>query len=49
MDKEQEKMDSVAAWYAQGINAGFTIEQLDFLKNYFAFWNDVPKQLDDLL
>lgn len=46
---EKEKMKRVQIWYDEGRDSGFTDKQLDFLKNYFAFWNDIPKQIDDLL
>jgi len=40
--------EKVEEWYKQGIEAGFTPTQLDFMKNYFAFWSDVPKDISDL-
>ena len=49
MDKEKEKMERVMKWYNEGRDAGFTDKQLDFLKDYFAFWADVPKEIEDLL
>lgn len=49
MKTDKEKKEIILLWYKEGIEAGFTQKQLDFLKNYFAFWNDVPKQLGDLI
>lgn len=49
MQKTLEKKETILLWYKEGIEAGFTQKQLDFLKDYFAFWNDVPKEIGDLM
>ncbi len=43
-----EKQEIVEEWYKAGIEAGFSPKQLDFLKDFFAFWSDVPKSITDL-
>ena len=48
MRSEKEKKEIIEEWYMQGIEAGFTPKQLDFLKDYFAFFSDVPKDISDL-
>jgi len=47
---EQEELNKkarVETWYRNGLNAGFTAEQLDFLAEYFAFFSDILKDLSD--
>ena len=46
---EEEKLERVKDWFVDGIGAGFSPEQLGFLKDYFAFWSDVPKDISDLI
>lgn len=46
--KEFDKQSRAEEWYRLGLDVGFTPKQLDFLKDYFAFWSDVPKTIEDL-
>lgn len=48
-EEEQKKIERVTEWFKQGLEAGFSEPQLHFLKDYFAFWADVPKTIEDIL
>jgi len=49
MKEEQQKMERVKQWFNEGRDSGFSDKQLDFLKDNFAFWGEVPKTLEDLI
>lgn len=44
----EEETDRREKWFKNGLQVGFTPDQLNFLADYFAFFSDVPKRIEDL-